>query len=369
MKCLLMDDTPPHSRRLAWLDACRGLAAAAVMAFHFQGHRINTRLWQELPLDFSRILRYGELGVQVFFVISGFVMAHCLRDQPIDGAVMRNFFRRRFFRLTPLYWTAILIAVITAYTSRHLWGNSDVQLPTIPQVLAHLVYLQGILGYRDIHPIFWTLCHEVQFYIAFIGLLVLGQALSKRKRRTNVVGHVTAPWVLILFGISGILSGTGAWKASGWCLDTWYLFSLGVLTYAVASHRLSIGWLILYATSLALWNVDTEKVEPLQKLTGLATSALFLLASVAGTLDRLGQLASLQFLGRISYGLYLFHGIVGYRVLSVGHHFTGTQPLWAVFWWLIACSTSFLTAWILHVTIERPCMNLPIRQTPSRLAI
>jgi peptidoglycan/LPS O-acetylase OafA/YrhL len=56
-------------------------------------------------------------------------------------------------------------------------------VPSAAQLLSHILYLQDILGYGHLIPIFWTLCYEFQFYLAFVGMLVLGHLLIQRLGR------------------------------------------------------------------------------------------------------------------------------------------------------------------------------------------
>ncbi len=73
----------------------------------------------------------------------------------------------------------------------------------------------------------------------------------------------------------------------------------------------------------------------------------------------------MQFLGRISYSLYLIHGVVGYRTLSVGERLTGDGPAAAMGWLVVALAASLLTAWIMYQAVETPSSSLARRLKPS----
>ncbi len=220
--------------RLRYVDALRGLAATGVMIFHFNGHRICRPLHEQLPNWIPEVFSHGKLGVQVFFVISGFVIAYSLQSIQMNGRLFANFVLRRSVRLDPPYWVAIAAVVATAYLSKEYLGNVDVTLPTAGQIVAHALYIYQLLGYDDIYPVFWTLCHEVQFYLLFALLLGIGQILSRRRNAASGgLAAVDRSWVIVLFAVTGALSGTGRFQAHGLCLDTWYLFCLGVLSYGV----------------------------------------------------------------------------------------------------------------------------------------
>src|SRR5947209_6304964 len=71
--------------RLLFVDGLRGIAALAVMGYHYYGNpTLHNQLSQVTPETLDRVLRHGWLGVQVFFVLSGFVIAYSLRNSPIN---------------------------------------------------------------------------------------------------------------------------------------------------------------------------------------------------------------------------------------------------------------------------------------------
>ncbi len=111
--------------------------------------------------------RYGWLGVEAFFVISGFIIPYSMYQQRYRvHRHLFTFMMKRIVRLDPPYFVAIALSVILWYASTLLpdFGGSN---PTVslPQLLAHVGYLNAFLGYEWLNPVFWTLAIEFQFYL------------------------------------------------------------------------------------------------------------------------------------------------------------------------------------------------------------
>jgi peptidoglycan/LPS O-acetylase OafA/YrhL len=106
------------------------------------------------------------LGVEAFFVISGFVIPYslCLRSYRLSDSV--DFFVRRLKRLEPPYLACIVFVVALQFLSSITPGFLGKPFAIgLPQLLAHFAYLNAILEYGWLNPVFWTLAIEFQFYI------------------------------------------------------------------------------------------------------------------------------------------------------------------------------------------------------------
>ncbi|MFE1575922.1 acyltransferase family protein [Streptomyces fradiae] len=152
---------PPASGRpprLAALDGLRLLAALMVVLYHYVGlgHGWSTSSRTLFPEVFP-FAAYGWLGVQLFFLISGFVI--CMSCW---GRSLGDFFTSRVVRLYPAYWfcvlatTAVLVLVPGGYV-RLAW----------PDVLTNLTMVQAFLGVKPVDPVYWTLFAELRFYLLF----------------------------------------------------------------------------------------------------------------------------------------------------------------------------------------------------------
>jgi peptidoglycan/LPS O-acetylase OafA/YrhL len=152
--------SPPA--RLDWVVRLRGVAALWVLSYH---------LWfmcgaNPLFLGFDNVYRAGLQGVDLFFVLSGFVIAwpYVTRGQSrLTWAQALDFYRRRFFRITPVYYLSIVAAVaLGAYGLLH--ASTD---PAI--VALHFLYLENFRpdAVAAIRAVYWTLPVEMYFYLLF----------------------------------------------------------------------------------------------------------------------------------------------------------------------------------------------------------
>src|SRR4051812_27315220 len=101
---------PTESRkRFVFIDALRGIAAIAVMLFHLDANQLLQTLLTSIPVLFATVIRQGFLGVQIFFVLSGFVVAHTAATDDVNLRYVGRFMLRRSIRLDPTYWAAIVL--------------------------------------------------------------------------------------------------------------------------------------------------------------------------------------------------------------------------------------------------------------------
>lgn len=326
-------------QRLVFLDALRGIAALEVAWFHFYWMTpLRTPLTLVVPAPIRLLWQEGALGVQVFFVLSGFVIALSISDRQISAGFVGRFALRRSLRLDPPYWAALAVAVVL------LTGAA--RAPSTGQVLAHVIYLQGILGYPQIVSVFWTLCYEVQFYL----VLAVGLWMVQRSgARTGYLLMTSSLVISLLFPTLGAAD-------HGVFLDRWYGFALGVITFLTLTG--SCSWRSWgFAVALALG-------------CGLVSGNIEVIACVCATVliagvGRAGRLAEwsggrvLQHLGKLSYSLYLLH-FIGNSICKIA----GARPLTppgALGVFIVATMVSLLVAQCCYLLIERPAHRLSRR--------
>ena len=198
-------------QRLSFIDALRGIAALGVVLFHIKDANHIPTLEARWPW-ISYFLEYGHFGVPIFFVLSGFVIALSLDGRPMGFSTVGRFMMRRSIRLDPPYWVAIMIAIIGVFVKERTLSSLS---PT--QIVAHLFYMQELLGYKELSVVFWTLCFEVQFYLTYSLLMC-----SPRQDLALVVAMVISLlWPLHILPV----------LAPGLFLHLWHGFLLGVCVY------------------------------------------------------------------------------------------------------------------------------------------
>jgi peptidoglycan/LPS O-acetylase OafA/YrhL len=164
------------SPRLTWVVVLRGFAAMWVFVYHLWhtlgGVAIDFGFPSGFTLGLRLLFRAGYQGVDLFFVLSGFVIAWPYVEAAASrmrGAQVIDFYRRRFFRIAPLYYVTIAVVVILLHFD---WLNGKQNLRI---VVAHLLFLENYVPawVTTLRGVYWTLPTEMSFYLLFPLLLPL----------------------------------------------------------------------------------------------------------------------------------------------------------------------------------------------------
>ena len=322
--------------RLNQLDALRGLAAMAVVLFHFST-RFSELYPQAAPQVWSVPL--GYVGVNLFFIISGFVIFMTVERtaRPADFVVSR------ISRLYPAYWVAIILTFCITH-ALSLPGKT-VSLTT---ALANGLMFHGFFRVAHVDGVYWTLEVELLFYALILALFVTGR-LAK------------VHWVLL-----GLLALRLAYHfaAVGWGQDwSWTVFrllnlrniawfALGICCYQWVqplSERKHAA-LAAYTAGAALLSLALTE-SALAGLLGLGFG-LIVLAAARGQLRWL-EARPFVWLGAISYPLYLLHENIGWAVMLKLQELSWTAG------WACAAALTLVLALSDAVSrwVERPAMR------------
>ena len=152
--------------RLQLLDYGRFFAALIVVLFHYTFNGIvNGKISSIEHIDWIiEITKYGYIGVEFFFMISGYVVFFSAKNRSAS-----QFIVSRAVRLYPAFWFAVLFTSITAF----FWGKGEMSV-TVMQVLSNLTLFAPSLGYSYVDGVYWTLQYEINFYILIFAMLFLG---------------------------------------------------------------------------------------------------------------------------------------------------------------------------------------------------
>lgn len=356
MRCRPCGPTPcapvaKSDHRIPFLDMLRGFAALWVVLFHCaEGHHLPT-LMALLPawLD-EAVFSAGHLGVPVFFVLSGFVLARISAGKIDSARAVGRFLLQRLARLSPPYYVAVVLGAVLALAKSHSGGAAP---PQAGQLLAHLVYGQTILGVTPFNAVFWTLAIEVQFYIAFALLLWLahaaGRGLGGADVSTSLVGAAAA--VTLLWPAR--LVETTLWR--GGFIALWYSFLCGAL---VAMSKGRDGWRrgvapahVAALAAVGAWQHDAFA------LAAAATSLFIFVAERRPAVARACDLAPLTALGLVSYSLYLFHNPVTGAVARVVRRFMPGGLASDIVLFACVLGGSVGVAALMYVVIEKPAVR------------
>lgn len=329
-----------------------------VVIFHFN-ENLAPAVAGWLPSIVSLLFGHGNLGVPIFFVLSGFVIASSVERAEMSWRYLGRFGLRRSIRLDPPLWATIGIEVLLVKISLMLFPSLATPLPTLGQLAANVTYTQMMLGIPDIVPVFWSLTYEVQFYLVLVGgkiALHLAQLPKSVKFAIGAVmyAYSLAVWIELLPTV-----------LTGLFIDRWFQFALGIAAWTTFQKQMR-GWQfasLLAVTCAALLIRYPTDARALTTLVSVSTSIA--LAGV-GLTGRMGSVLSgpvIQFLGRISYSLYLIHLSVGWRFISLVKMKMGPElgPVVATGAFLGGIGLSILAAWIMHALIEAPSIRLARR--------
>ena len=356
--------------RFKTIDGLRGIAALAVVVFHLHG-ATKVAFGDWLPSLLDRFFAAGHYGVDIFFVISGFVIAFSIRSAAPTWGFVGRFALRRSIRLDPPYWTAIALELAVQALALRL-GFSEQPLPSLAAVAAHFLYLQNLLGLGNVVDVFWTLCFEIQFYLALITFFVLHRQLADRlgarTAQTLAIAVLGASFVYSLAGRFGL---GGLHVHPGFAAIRWYQFLLGALVWWTVDRKvgwaaLPLAWALVATTVLGVGASAWE-------LLPIAVSALIFAAHRHDGMSSWLSSRPLQFLGAISYSLYVFHATIGWRFIRLVGVVAGEKP--SVLVPVVAFTTGIALciafAWLAWRAIEGPSLTfskrveLPKRSSPA----
>lgn len=335
-----------HPRPLASIQVARGIAALAVVAYHASLTQVKYFSGVDvLPTFFS----FGQFGVDLFFVISGFVMVlttsakHCaLRE---SGKFLWN----RFFRIYPTYWVYYLALVpvfllLPGFVNSSEGGKVDLLtsfflLPssTLPLLL-----------------VAWTLTLEVWFYLVFAIILMLPK---------RFLPLALAAWsiVLIAVNLSGVVPTAPllALVQNPLALE----FILGGFA-ALVFRRVGpfLAGVIAITGFVVLAFSSAGPSHPL--LVGCGFALILIAVTAFESRRGIGPFARLTVFGDMSYSIYLCHVLVlavtGRAWMALASH-VGSNPVIIVLWWVITLAAVLTTGYLSYRLIERPVIGLSSR--------
>ncbi|WP_327108255.1 acyltransferase family protein [Nonomuraea glycinis] len=190
---------PPPAPRQAWLDALRGVAVLVVVFEH-----LLDPLFPEVRANISPWFNFGQYGVMLFFLVSGYVVPVSLERR---GSVA-GFWINRLFRLYPLWIVTAIIG--TAFGLMQVYASLPGQLSDRPVLatIAHLTMVQDLLQVVSVVNVFWTLSYEMVFYLLVTAMFVFGwQRASAGTALTFATAGVLVGGVLPAGALSSVLGG------------------------------------------------------------------------------------------------------------------------------------------------------------------
>lgn len=348
---------PNTQERIEGLDLLRGLASLAVCWFHLTSFTYSVPDgWFYSALRSTGI--YGWLGVEVFFVISGFVIPYSLHRAGYRISHYPTFILKRIVRLDPPYIVSIALLLLLGLTYA-LYSGRPFEIEGHPvslaQVALHLGYVNVFFGYEWLNPSFWTLAIEFQYYI-LMGMLF---SLLVSRRRAVRLAAIIAIGASSLTAGGEMLPGAGGAPFSNFITRFAFLFLLGIVSF---QRRVGIIGPSEFGLLIALC------IAGCYLTVGMPSTFAGVLAVAVIRFYKLRNSLVSDFFGKISYSLYLLHWPLGHLTLSI----LGLKLLKAegdaarTFVIFVALGVCIASAYVLYVLVERPSQRWASRISYGR---
>lgn len=348
-------------RKFYSLQALRGVAALLVLLFHYRFYlrgddNSGTSLWDAL-------FGWGIIGVNIFFVISGFIMVYTTHHYRSDFSSSKRFLINRAVRILPLYYFGLLIAFLLGGAMSTFHYPEKVQ--NLISALTFTVYRTDVTPhYIDdggMYNIRWTLNYEIYFHLVFglcllirnrfIALISWGAlatciipAIAGFQPTLNIQGyHVESP-------LYGLLSNP--------IILAFLIGAIAAYLYFGIRQKITSVHLPLFSALLSLviflylaWGIYTHNIRALDTWSSVIIGLFVLTLTLGDSVLRKFTPAILIYLGNISFSLYLLHNPVGWAVLK-RFEFSDASPVRAVLAVILATAASIIAAHFTYQYIE-----------------
>ncbi|NES15120.1 MULTISPECIES: acyltransferase [Micromonospora] len=327
--------------RLVVVDGLRLISALMVVLYHLlNGVGVRDRAWaastHQLFPGLAEVAAYGWLGVEMFFLISGFVI--CMSSW---GRTVGEFAVARVVRLYPAYWFAVVVttgvlALFPVFATHRDWTH----------VLVNMTMLQSLMGVPDVEQAYWTLPVELLFYVLF-ALVVMARGVTYRRVVAFcalwTLGTLFAPLVNNTAVFIFLGRDYAQYFIAGIAFYLMYRFGANAMLWAIVG----CSWIIAVSR---LWReIDTYTTSRFLPAAACVTVFFVIMALVAnGMTDRI-RWRWLTTAGALTYPLYLLHEQIGLTVITAARPYL---PAWVLLGATVV--GLLLLAYLVHRLVERP---------------
>lgn len=304
--------------RIPELDGVRGVAILMVLLWHYVQNQLVAEAGSVLA-SVKLSLGFAWSGVDLFFVLSGFLITGILLEQKGKSNYFKVFYIRRVCRIFPLYYLYLFIFILMLYVGAGESGflNNLVRLDGVP-VWSYATYTQNILmGLKnsagpDWLGVTWSLAIEEQFYLVLPFIIYF----ISEKRLPVIFIWIVLTAIYFRFSMPGLSAYINTpWRADSLMIGAllaYYIRMPGFIAYIEARRRYLLVLLVLLTAGLFFAN-NAGKLSLGGAVTHISLAVLFGLLILYVIIYREGYIAGfmrsrmLMWLGGISYGVYLFH--------------------------------------------------------------
>lgn len=327
--------------RLNEIDLFRFLAAMLVVFFHYSfrgaaGNDYKSVLSYDWLIPFAK---YGYLGVEFFFMISGFVIL-----MTAEKGNLKYFVISRIVRLYPAFWVACTLTFIFSI----LWGAAIYKITFIEYII-NMTMLGGFVGVKPVDGVYWSLLVEIRFYVLIGVVIVLGQMKK-------------IEWLMFLWlVISIIIELKYSSSILRQILITKYTayFVAGAVFFKIWQDKLSVSrvlvivlcyiFALFLSVKFSLKQVDKYNVD-FNVFIIIGIMSLFFFLMFLTSIKKFGSFNKVNwvFLGSLTYPLYLIHQNIGYIIFNNLSDYINIHIL---FWGVIMIM--LVVSWLIYKEVEQ----------------
>lgn len=330
------------------VQAMRFFAAALVVVYHCQ-HILFSRGYQS---EVHPLLAFGQSGVDVFFVISGFIMVYIGWDDMHKPGAPTNFLIRRLIRIAPTYWFYTLSITAISLALPHLLSQGKADTAYIIASFLFFPWENNIGQIMPVLPVGWTLSYEMYFYLVFAVVMAFGQTLLLP--------------IITLWLLGGVIAGL-VWSPEQPILKLatsplLVEFLMGCVIGVIYKKgepisKRSALLVTLSSAAIFIFMIFTAK-NGLSRVVAWGVPAALLVFGLV-FLEKHGALTPPSFLvklGNASYSLYLSHLFAVHLTLTIwlkliGNHYLGIFTL-------LAFVCSLIVAHFSYLIVEKPIIDI-----------
>ena len=358
---------------VASLDGIRGAAILLVLLYHFSSS-LNVFGITNPVLG---ALRIGWCGVDVFFALSGFLITGILLDTKGHANYFRNFYARRVLRIFPLYYGSLFVVFLLrlALPDAGVWGSHDGMLAP-GSLLWPVLYLQNLAivlqgsSVTGVTTHYWSLAVEEHFYLLWPLLVWLA---TRRQLMRIAIAAVLVSMAGRVMLWRYHLDLDAAFGLTPLRLDGLAIGALAALAIRAPEGLAVIvrrAWMVLAVAApllvgLLVLRHTTQQTDPAvwlfaYPLVATVTATGLVVSMVRGPVARVMSLAPLRWLGKYSFGLYVWHPIIGMLLLHSKFSIVsaGTSPGIVIMSLLGVQVLDLVVAWLSYQLWEKRFLDL-----------
>lgn len=339
--------------RLPFLDFLRAIASQLIVLHHLSFYGpLAECAYPAAPMLLDWLMRRARMAVQVFFVLGGFFTASSLsRSRALNVKSVASIIAARYRRIGLPYLAALVVAILANALARHWMTHEAISAaPTWGQLLAHATFLHDILGYQALTAGIWYLAIDFQLFLLCLGVFWASQAWLRRSSSTTNEAALR----MSLKMLSPLAVASLVWFNRHSIFDAWAIYFvgsyfLGMLLHELLQKRVSFSWVVTY------WGlvIVAAVYDPRPRLlVASATALIVYTAARTGILQQWPKNRMVDYLGRISYSLFLIHFPVLLLVNAWGSERLTTSTGLAVFGLILAYALSLVAGVLLYHGVE-----------------